>query len=111
MNETTLRFLYWAPRVLGILLAVFVSVFALDVFGEGYGFWSTVLALVMHLIPTALIVLALVIGWRWEWIGGILFIALGVFYVFMTGGSFGWLTSALTLSSPVASELFARMLA
>jgi hypothetical protein len=75
------RLLLWAPRILCILFAVFVSLFALDVFGEGYGFWETVLAPLMHLIPTIIVVFMLLIAWRWEWIGGILFIALGMLYI------------------------------
>jgi hypothetical protein len=77
MNRPLKQWLFWAPRALGILFAVFVSIFALDVFGENYGFWGTVLALVMHLIPTMIVLTALVIAWRWEAVGGILFIALG----------------------------------
>ena len=32
MNRANSRRLYWAPRVLGIAYALFISVFALDVF-------------------------------------------------------------------------------
>jgi len=71
MNKTTKRVLFWGPRILCILFAVFVSLFALDVFGEGFGFWQTIIALVMHLIPTYVVVIALVIAWRWEWVGTI----------------------------------------
>jgi hypothetical protein len=61
--------LYWVPRILGILFAIFISIFALDVFMEGYGFWETVVALVMHLVPTAIIFIVLLIAWRWERLG------------------------------------------
>ena len=44
MKRPVKRTLFWAPRILCILFAVFVSLFALDVFGEGYGFWETILA-------------------------------------------------------------------
>ena len=81
MNPTVNKLLFWSPRVLGILIAIFVSLFALDVFGEGYSFRETVVALVMHLIPTFLILIALAIAWRWPWLGGLLFVALGVLYI------------------------------
>ena len=81
VNETVKNILFWTPRVLGILIAIFISLFALDVFMEGYGFWETIVALFMHLIPTAIILLVLVIAWRWEKIGGILFILLVVTYI------------------------------
>ena len=75
--------IYWAPRILGILFAAFISIFALEVFTEGYEFWDTVVALVMHLVPTAIIVIVLLIAWRWERIGGVLFLLLGALYIVM----------------------------
>ena len=100
MNTTTKRVLFWSPRVLCILFAVFVSLFALDVFGEGFGFWQTIIALVMHLIPTYVVVTALVLAWRWEWVGAILFTGLGVFYVAGTWGRFPWVTY-LSIAGPL----------
>ena len=70
------KFLYWAPRILSILLAVFISLFALDVFSEGYPFWEAILALVIHLVPTYLVIIATVIAWKWEIIGGSIFSAI-----------------------------------
>ena len=81
MKRSIQRLLYWTPRALCILFAAFISIFAADVFGEGRGFWQTAFALLMHLIPTFLIVAVLVVSWRREWIGGILFIVLGLLYV------------------------------
>jgi hypothetical protein len=75
------QLLYWAPRALCIVFAAFSSLFALDVFNEGQGFWVTALALLMHLIPTFLVLIVLAVSWRREWIGGILFIVLAVLYV------------------------------
>jgi lysylphosphatidylglycerol synthetase-like protein (DUF2156 family) len=94
------RFVYWAPRILGLLFAAFISLFALDVFGEGYGFWETIAALIMHLIPTAILLVVLALAWRWEWIGAILFAALGVAYIIMAGGKFEWATYLL-ISGPL----------
>ena len=86
MKRPVKRLLFWAPRILSILFAAFTSLFALDVFGEGYGFWETILALLMHLIPTGIIVVVLVISWRWEWVGGVLFTVLGALYLVMAWG-------------------------
>ncbi|MCK5315357.1 MAG: hypothetical protein KAJ53_09555, partial [Anaerolineales bacterium] len=66
----------------------FLSVFALDVFSEGYGFWQTIGALLLHLIPVYIVVILLVIAWRRERVGAILFIALAVIYVVSTFGRF-----------------------
>ena len=81
VSGNSLRILLWAPRALGIVFALFLSIFALDVFDEGYGFWNTLLALAMHLIPTAIVVVVLVLSWRWEWIGAVLFAAAGTLYM------------------------------
>jgi hypothetical protein len=94
------RLLFWTPRVLCILFAGFVSLFALDVFGEGYGFWETILALLIHLVPTYIILILLAIAWRWEWVGAILFGVLGVWYILMTRGRFPW-TTYLAMSGPL----------
>ena len=83
MEESVKRLLFWTPRILCIAFAVFVSLFALDVFGEGYKFFETVLLFLIHLIPTGILLIALVVSWRCEWIGAIAFTALGVLYIVM----------------------------
>jgi len=100
MQIKTRQVLFWTPRILGILFAMFISLFALDVFSESYGFWETILALLIHLVPTYLVIIALYLAWRWEWIGAILFIGLGVFYLIMAWGKFPWDTY-LIISGPL----------
>jgi len=94
------KFLYWIPRVVAILFAIFISLFALDVFGEGCTFWETILALLIHLVPTYLVIIALLIAWKWEAVGGLIFIALGLFYIFRFGGHFPF-TAYLIISGPL----------
>jgi hypothetical protein len=81
MKGSVKRLLFWSPRVLCIAFALFLSLFALDVFNEGLGVAKTILALSIHLIPTAFIVVVLAFSWRWEWVGGILFVAMGILYL------------------------------
>jgi hypothetical protein len=100
MNGPVKRLLFWTPRVLCIVFAIFISLFALDVFSEGYSFWKTILALMIHLIPTVVIVAVLAVSWRWEWIGGILFIFFGAFYIVSFWGRFPWVTY-LVISGPL----------
>jgi len=66
MTEVSKKVLYWAPRVSCIAFALFLSLFAMDVFGEGLGFWRTLFALFMHLIPTFVVLLILALAWRWN---------------------------------------------
>jgi len=81
MTSLYRRTLFWAPRVLSIAYIAFLSMFALDVFGEKQGFWGTLLALTMHLIPTFVLIAGLLLAWRWEWIGATLYAAAGMLYV------------------------------
>jgi hypothetical protein len=74
------RALFWAPRALCILFIAFVSLFALDVFQEGRGFWQTVAALAMHLIPSFVMIAVLAVAWRREWVGTLLFGAFVVLF-------------------------------
>lgn len=68
------NFLYWLPRVLSVLFIIFISVFALDVFGEPKWF----LALIMHLVPSFVLIILTAIAWKNERLGGSLFIAAGL---------------------------------
>lgn len=68
-------------RILVILFAVFISLFALDVFEEGVPLGQIVVALLIHLIPTYVILIILWASWKRPLIGGILFMLLGLFYI------------------------------
>jgi lysylphosphatidylglycerol synthetase-like protein (DUF2156 family) len=80
MTTSSKRLLFWAPRALCIAYAIFLSLFALDVFGEGYGFWQTLLALLIHLVPVYIVLVVLAMAWRWEWIGAAGFSGLAMYY-------------------------------
>ena len=82
MGHRAALLLYWAPRVLAGAFAVFLGVFALDVFHEPRGWWEMALALSIHLVPSAIVVLMLAAAWRWEWMGALLFT--------MTAGLYAW---------------------
>jgi len=99
VNTRTRQIVYWAPRTLCVLFAFFLSLFALDVFEGGYGFGQAVLAFLIHLIPVFIVVIALVIAWRWEWVGAILFLAFALWYVIQTGGRQG-LAAYVLISGP-----------
>lgn len=71
--------LYWAPRALAIVFAIFVSLFALDVFSERLPLHELLIALGMHLVPTAILLMLLLMSWKWDWFG-VSFIALALYY-------------------------------
>lgn len=96
------QLLYWTPRALCIVLMLFISMFALDVFGQGRGFWQTLVALTMHLIPTFLLLAVLWISWRREWIAAVLFPFLGAFYIVWAWNKpFGRWPTLLLIAGPL----------
>jgi hypothetical protein len=76
MNKT--KVLYWLPRVLGIIAILFISLFALDSFESSLTFWQQIGAFIMHLVPSFVLLTVLLIAWKWENIGGIVFILIGL---------------------------------
>lgn len=90
MNRTSQRLAYWVPRALGIAFAVFVSLFALDAFSQNLPLVQELAAFVMHLLPTAIVLLLLAFAWKHEGAGGAAFIAVGLVYLWIT-----WLEFAL----------------
>lgn len=77
------RVLFWTPRILSILFVLFLSLFSLDVFGNNYTFWETILALFMHNIPSLILIALIVISWKYEIVGAITFILAGMLYIFL----------------------------
>ena len=82
MSMFSEKALYWTPRGLSIAFLAFLSLFSLDVFGHQLGFWQTALALTMHLIPVFVLTAALVLAWRWEWIGAAMYAAAALLYIY-----------------------------
>ncbi|MBU0470099.1 MAG: hypothetical protein KKA62_02425 [Nanoarchaeota archaeon] len=74
------RFIYWIPRILSIILILFLALMSLDIFEENYGFWGTILGLFMHNIPAMILLIVLIISWKREIVGGIGFILAGMVY-------------------------------
>ena len=80
MSRATARLLYWSPRIISVAFAVFLSLFALEAFNQVHGAGRILLAFSMDLIPALVIVAALIVAWRWEWIGAVLFFLAAVYY-------------------------------
>jgi hypothetical protein len=107
MNTTLKKTLFWTPRIAGILFVVLISLFAFDVFEEGLGFWGTLLALFMHLLPSILLAIAIYVAWKREWVGAALFIGWAIWYVvFFRHRDFPWITYAIIAGIPTVIGLF-----
>ncbi|MBI3622933.1 hypothetical protein HY212_02530 [Candidatus Pacearchaeota archaeon] len=77
MKNKINKWIYWLPRILSILFILFISIFAFDVFDEFYGL-ELVIVLVMHLIPSFILMILLIISWKHEIVGGVAFIIAGI---------------------------------
>jgi len=70
--------LFWSPRVLCIVAILFISLFALDAFNSNETIWRQTGDFVIHLIPTFILLGLLIIGWKWELTGSVLFVIAGL---------------------------------
>ncbi len=76
--KTSIKILYWTPRILCILAILFISLFALDSFGPGRTIWQQISAFLMHMVPSFVLLALLIVAWKWELVGGILFTLIGL---------------------------------
>lgn len=74
------KFLYWLPRIISILFIIFISSFALDVFENPQWF----LPLLIHLIPSFILIILTIIAWKYERFGGFAFIVAGLLLLIFT---------------------------
>jgi len=79
------KVLYWTPRLLGILAICFVVLFSLDCFEGKFSLKEQLTCFLMHNIPAFILVFILIIAWKMEFAGGLLFlvISLGIAITFM----------------------------
>lgn len=82
--------LYWLPRVGGILITLFVGLFALDAFSGPGSFWQLVGGVLMHLLPAFLVGAVVILAWRREWLGFRVFLAAAAFFFFFSVLSGSW---------------------
>lgn len=82
MKERKKTVLFWAPRVISILFALFIAMFGFDVFSMGIGFPEIILAFIMDMMPAILVVVMIILAWKWELVGAIICLGLALFYIF-----------------------------
>ena len=78
-SEKTIKIIHWIPRILCIFAILFVSLFALDAFQPDKTIWEQLGDFIMHLIPSFILLIFLIIAWKRELIGGVVFTLIGVF--------------------------------
>ena len=73
-----MKVLHWLPRIFCIAAILFISMFALDAFHPGLTIWQQLGHFIQHLIPSFILLAFLLIAWKWEKIGGIIFLLIGL---------------------------------
>ncbi|MCK4560499.1 MAG: hypothetical protein KAV45_12010 [Calditrichia bacterium] len=76
--KTSISVIHWLPRVVCILAILFISMFAADSFAPGLTIWQQLGGFLMHLIPSFILLALLIVAWKWEYIGGIIFTVIGL---------------------------------
>jgi len=88
----------WTPRVLALAFTAFLSLFAFDAFEGVEGAAQRALALVMHLVPSAICLLVVGLAWRRPWIGAASFVLLAAAYAGTAWSHPSWV---LLISGPL----------
>ena len=79
---------------MGVLVVIFVAAFSLDAIDEGP------VALVGHLAPALVLLVVVMLAWRWDLVGAIAFAALAIAYAAMNWGNLNWIAA---ISGPLAA--------
>jgi hypothetical protein len=102
--KTSDKIITWAPRILAIIFILFLALFSLDVFAPGATAWQIAGGLLIHNIPSLVLLIVLIISWKRELIGGIVFTLAGLLYIalLVMDSSFKWymLSWAVMISGP-----------
>ena len=105
MKKSRNRWLLWAPRVLAVMVCMYLATFALDSFSSATGVLRSLPAFGMHLVPVLALLVVVVIAWRWEWAGALVFTCLAVGYAFMARAHPTWI-AAIALPLLVVGILY-----
>lgn len=92
----TFKFI-WIPRIVMIVFIVFVSMFSLDVFSGNAPFVDKLAGFLIHMIPSFVLILLLVLTWNRPLAAGYLFIIMGIIFTFYFK-TYDQLVSLLTIS-------------
>jgi hypothetical protein len=98
MTSRSGKLLQWAPRVLGVLVCAFLGLFSLDALGGGKTFGQASIDLGIHLIPVLLLLAVVLLAWRWEWVGALVFTGIAVPYAWAARMHPSWI---LVIAGPL----------
>jgi hypothetical protein len=87
-------------RTLGVLYGVSLLIFAADVFNHEQNIAQTFYDLLLHLLPTAVVLFIVVVAYNRPLIGAIVFLVLGVMYIITSWASMHW-TAHVLIAGPL----------
>ena len=76
--KESIKVFHWLPRIICMLAILFISLFAADAFSPGLTIWQQLGAFIIHLIPSFILLMFLIVAWKWEYVGGVIFIIIGL---------------------------------
>jgi hypothetical protein len=76
--KTFLRIIYWIPRIISILAIGFILLLGSDSFDPKLTLQDQLIGFMMHSIPGVVLLILLVVAWKWELVGGIIYMAIGI---------------------------------
>jgi hypothetical protein len=79
-----------AATSLGVLYAVALLIFAADVFNHEQNIAQTFYDILLHLLPTAVILLIVFVAYNRPLIGAIIYLVLGLMYIITGWASMHW---------------------
>lgn len=83
---------------MAIGFGLFLALFALDAWDTNVPIGERLAGVAMHLLPSLLVAIAVVISWHRQWIGGVVFVALAIAYAVMVRFRADWV---LVISGPL----------
>jgi len=106
MENKVSKSVFWIPRILSMIFIAFLALMSLDVFSMGLGFWQILGGLFMHNIPALILLAVLIISWKYEIVGGVVFILAGLLYIFFAFRNADNWGMALAWSIQIAGVVF-----
>jgi len=91
MNTGSSPWLLWSPRILGVLVCLFLGLFACDAFGAGKTLAQALPDFAMHVAPILVLLAVVALSWRWEWVGAVVFTGLAVGYAYFARDHVSWI--------------------
>ena len=80
MNPRLKSIFYFTPRVLSIIMVLFLMLFSLDVFDTTTNIQELLIGLVIHNVPAIILLVASIFAWKYELIGVAIYYLVAVLY-------------------------------